>query len=98
MAFFSKLATSIFKYLNVAFVGYEISEITRERNPKIIEYKTIEIEKSHSETHTIIVISFMAVICIMAFLAFALKIVLKNKKERRSEKAIVAPQNSSSIV
>lgn len=93
-----KLAINLIKYLNVAFVGYEVSEITRDRSPTVVEYKTVEIEKSNSETHTIIVISFMILICIMAFISFALNIVLKNKRNQRSATAVIASQNSSLVV
>lgn len=85
MEFAKKLFTKAVQYLNVAFVGYEISEITQNSHAQptqqIIQTKTIE--KEETSTHITVIIAFGIVICILLTILFAIKIILSNKKHNR---------------
>lgn len=83
MEFAKKLFTKAVQYLNVAFVGYEVSEITQNSNTQqIIQTKTVE--KDESSTHITVVITFGIVLCIVLTILYALKIILSNKKSKRN--------------
>lgn len=71
------------KWLNVAFAGYEISEIThKDSNNKEIKIDSMtkaDLE-NHSQQHTLIIIAFFIALCLLYTVGYALKITLKVKK------------------
>lgn len=84
------------KWLNIAFAGYEISELTSDKDSTKInelnfEAKINELNKIHeqvknisnnSSNHVIIVIAFLVILCLLYALLFALKVFIRAQKRK----------------
>lgn len=79
-----KLCLKVINYLNIGFVGYEISEITQHNDKQIIQVKNTEdTEEKLSITHMTIVIIYCIVLCMLLAIVYALRIVIRNKKSSK---------------
>lgn len=80
-----KVALKAVNYLNIGFLGYEVSEITTkpQKNEEAI-YKSAENPAASSINHAFIVILFCLLICILMVIIYAIRIMLALKKAKKS--------------
>lgn len=92
-----KLCLKTINYLNIGFLGYEVSEISQKpRQIGQVEQRVVKTEEktnNDATNHAIIVIAFCILICILAVIIYAIRIMKSVQKQKSQKKTVTSSQS-----